>query len=165
MLQSELLAELMRISVSEAARRIDEWIEDDLDNVYRRLKPYPHLRRCIEELDQSGFKLGILSDFPIGRKLAYLGLDRRWDCVLSSHEVGYLKPRPEPFVALAEGLDVKPEHIVYIGNSYEYDVVGAAHAGLKTAHFTRKPVRESVADITFADYRELIPAITEFVRS
>jgi len=164
-LQTELLADLMGISHEEAKRRIDEWMRVELDSVYRRLKPFPHLRECIEKLKSAGYRLGVLSDFPVGRKLEYLGLDGLWDCVISSHDVGYLKPRTEPFQAVADCLDVTAEHIVYIGNSYEYDIVGAADAGLKTAYFTQHATHRDKADIVFSDYRELFPAIVEFVRS
>ena len=164
-LQTSLLADLMGISHEAARRRIDRWINHELDNVYRHLKPFPHVKECIQELRKAGYKLGVLSDFPVGRKLEYLGLDGYWDCVISSHDVGYLKPRAEPFEAMGDCLDVTAEHIVYIGNSYEYDIVGAANAGLKTAYLSRRDAHRGRADIVFSDYRELVPAIVEFVRS
>lgn len=164
-LQKQMLGDALGVTSGEAGKRIGTWLERDLDAVYRRLSPYPHVDACIHRLRSAGLKTGVLSDFPIGEKLRYLGLDGLWDCVLASEESGYLKPRPEPFLRLAECLDEPPEHIVYIGNSYEYDIVGAQRVGMKTAFLKKKRQHRGSADIAFSDYRELAPAILEFVRS
>ena len=180
-LQRRLLGEAMGISEEVAAERIRKWISDDLDAVYRRLRPFRDVEECIRLLRDHGLKLGVLSDFPIGKKLDYLGLDGLWDCEISSEDTGYLKPRTEPFAALSDRLGVEPEHILYIGNSYEYDIVGASKAGLRTAYLTRKVACatksvtassatsagekvERTADFSFSDYRQLAPMILEFVR-
>ena len=163
--QASLLAEILKIEPSEASDLIDDWINHGLDDVYRRLTPLPHLNGCLRVLRGAGLRLCVLSDFPIESKLRYLGLQKGWDCVISSQESGYLKPRREPFHSLADRLDVSPEDIVYVGNNYEYDVVGASRAGLKTAHLTRRRRRDNVADIVFSDYRRLAPAIFELGRS
>ncbi|TVR54914.1 MAG: HAD family hydrolase, partial [Spirochaetaceae bacterium] len=63
------------------------------------------------------------------------------------------KPNPEPFVAAAECLGLSAEKILFVGNSYEYDVVGAHRAGMHAAHITSgKP---NTADFTFSRFSEL----------
>ena len=42
-----------------------------------------------------------------------------------------------------------------MGNSYEYDGVGAKSAGMRTAHLRWWPVAGSVADVSFVYYRRL----------
>lgn len=162
--QAEILGGILRIDPVAAKLLIDRWINSELDSVYQKLSPFRYLRDCIEELRKSGLRLGVLSDFPVGEKLDYLGFTDMWDCIISSADVGYLKPRPEPFRALCKGLDASPEQIVYIGNNYEYDIMGAADSGLKTAHLTRIRRRKSVANIEFSDYRRLAPSIIELGR-
>jgi putative hydrolase of the HAD superfamily len=157
-LQVRLLADAMGIGLDKAEERIRRWFDRELDSIYRHLQPFAHVRSCIEELRAAGLKTAVLSDFPIGRKLEYLGLEGLWDCRLASQESGYLKPRIEPFLMLSECLGERPEHIVYIGNSYEYDIVGASNAGMRTAHLVKRPVNGK-ADISFANYRDLSATI------
>lgn len=164
-LQNRLVAESLGVTESCAETRIKRWLEVELDGVYRRLSPFPYVSQCLDALRRAGLKTAVMSDFPIGNKLDYLGLADGWDCRLSSEDSGYLKPRAEPFAMLAECLDELPEHIVYIGNSYEYDIIGARHAGMQTAYLSRGKPKGRDATISFSSYHELAPKILEFVRS
>ena len=56
-------------------------------------------------------------------------------------------------------MGLKPQEILYVGNSAKYDVMGAKNAGMMTAYLEpfwrrlfRKPLKE--ADISFKDYRQ-----------
>ena len=80
--------------------------------------------------------------------LEYLGLVGFWDVTMCTEESGYLKPDPEPFLLLAERLGFVPEQILYVGNSYAYDLVGGHAAGLRTAHRVRRPPKGLIADVT-----------------
>lgn len=163
--QAAILAEYMRVPVARAKKRIETSIYTRWERHFRSIRPYKHLESCIEALKKSGFKLGILSDFPIGKKLSYLGLTDCWDCVISAEDSGYLKPNPEPFQKLAGSLKVAESRILFVGNSYEYDIVGASNVGMKTAHLAREPAENSVADITFANYRDLETQVVKVVMS
>jgi putative hydrolase of the HAD superfamily len=50
---------------------------------------------------------------------------------------------------------VPPEEILYVGNSYKYDIDGAKAQGLAAAHLTKSAPWNSAADFSFSDYREL----------
>jgi putative hydrolase of the HAD superfamily len=86
-----------------------------------------------------------------------LGISGFWDAVLCSERCGALKPDPCSFEALAAALGLPPEKILYVGNSYRYDVLGARRIGMRTAwiipplYFRRKPA----PDFIFRDYRQL----------
>ena len=167
-LQNVLLADEMHITPDRASRLIRHWHDIDLDAVYRRLSPFTYVREFIQSLRDSGVKTAVLSDFPISNKLTYLGLDGLWDCMYSSEDSGYLKPRGEPFQTVIDCLDESPEHIVYIGNNYEYDIVGAKNVGLMTAYLSSKTVakRDNISDkptFEFGNYRQLAAKVFEFV--
>jgi putative hydrolase of the HAD superfamily len=154
-LERELLAEALHVDTAAADRMIDRCIHGTWESVFGRVKPYRHVRESLTEIRDGGVRLAASSDFPVERKLSLLGLDDLFHCSLWSEESGYLKPHPEPFMALAECIGEAPENILYVGNSYEYDIVGAKSAGMLAAHLRRRPVRDTVADVTFADYRQL----------
>ncbi len=153
--QARMLAERLGITVECARERIEREIYGLWEEALDRVEPYPYVRECVKELKDSGLAVAVSSDFPVERKLARLSLDGLFECRLWTEESGYLKPHPEPFVMLAECLGLAPHEILYVGNSYDYDVVGAKRAGMHAAHRVRRPPANSIADFSFSDFREL----------
>lgn len=152
---AELTAERLKISPDEAARRIDDVIYHRWEAVLRRVPIYPGVTDLLTELRRRSVPLGAMSDFPVVSKLALLGIEDYWDVAFSAEEVGYLKPNVEPFEELERRLALRAREILYVGNSYHYDVLGAAAAGFRTAHLggdSRKPGR---ADVAFRDFPAL----------
>ena len=157
--QARLLSENMNISLEHAFQKIDSDIYRKWQKTFKRVRTYTHLVEILKKLHHNGYKLGVMSDFPIGGKLEYLGLSGVWDCIISSEDTGYLKPNPEPFYAVSSCLGLRSDRILYVGNNYDYDIIGAYRVGMKTAHLAREPAENSVADLTFRDYRELETAL------
>ena len=153
--QADLLSKHMKISAERARRIIENDIYKKWQKTFKYVRSFPHLYEVLEKLRQAGYKLGVMSDFPIGGKLDYLRLPDVWDCIISSEDTGYLKPNPEPFYAVSKCFSLSPDRILYVGNNYDYDMIGAHRVGMKTAHLARGPAPNSVADLTFNDYREL----------
>jgi putative hydrolase of the HAD superfamily len=88
--------------------------------------------------------------------------------VLCSEVIGSLKPDPLPFTELARTMGYSPGEMLYVGNSFRYDVLGAQKTGMKAAwvvsgrkarKFRRTRAggekREPKADFVFSDYRQL----------
>lgn len=153
--QVSLAAGYLRIPAEKAEYLLEELIYGKYMSMFRDVKPFPEVSPVLEEFRSAGLKLGVISDFPIRNKLSYLGLDRFWDSALSADEVGSLKPDSAPFLMMSEQLGISPEEIIYVGNNYKYDIIGAKGAGMLAAHFSRKEVPGSIADLTFSDYEVL----------
>lgn len=80
------------------------------------------------------FRTGIVSNF-FGNLEVILddaGLSNAFDVVIDSGRVGVSKPDPRIFMLALEKLDLRPEQAVFIGDSYERDMVPAAGIGMKT---------------------------------
>lgn len=163
-LEHRLLAEEMHIDEARAATLVDGEIHGEWESVFARVRPYRHVREAIEEIKRDGLRVAVSSDFPVERKLKRLGLHDLFECLLWSGDSGYLKPHPEPFNALVECFGGAAHEVLYVGNSYEYDVVGAKNAGMMAAHLRWRPRRDTVADVTFHDYRRLAEWIRTFNR-
>lgn len=101
--------------------------------------------------------IGLLSDFPVGSKLKALGIEGVADYVLSSEDIGRLKPSRLPFRMLWEHFGLDAEEILYVGDSERKDVLGAKKAGMKSLLITkeRKKARQSAADIVVSSYSEM----------
>ena len=155
-LQAELFAEEMDISLSKSREMIEKIIYPTWEEILGETDLYSGVREVFETLRSMGLKLGVLSDFPVPKKLELLKIDGIWDYAYSSEEVGYLKPNPEPFTHLADCLSLAPEDVLYVGNNYEYDIVGASKVGMKTAYLSSKR-KNPLPDISFSKYSELVP--------
>jgi putative hydrolase of the HAD superfamily len=160
-LQAQLLSKALGISVDDADHRIRSYLIPRWEEHLRHVRLYPGVRECIATLRALGLKVAVSSDFPVERKLRLLGVSGLFDCELWTETSGYLKPNPEPFVELAECLSLPPEEILYVGNSYAYDIVGAKRVGMPAAHLSRRPAPGSVADLTFSRYADLLAWVRE----
>jgi putative hydrolase of the HAD superfamily len=160
--QATLFAELSGVSREQAVEWIERRIYDEWMHSFRPIVPYPGLEEVLDEVARRGMALGVLSDFPVAEKLHFLGVAERFSVAMCSEESGYLKPNPEPFAMLARRLGVEPSGILFVGDSYEYDVVGAHSVGFRTAHVSRRGRPAGVADFHFWRYREFLRHLSRF---
>ncbi|MCK5672339.1 MAG: HAD family hydrolase [Spirochaetales bacterium] len=153
--QAKLLAYSMKISHEKAADLIERQLYQRWVYSFKGVKPFKSVRPALLSLKREGLKLGALSDFPVERKLDFLGLADLMEIAFSSEETGHLKPHNAPFINMISKLGVKPEEILYVGNSYKYDILGAKKVGLRTAHLVKKPDPNSEADFSFYSFLDL----------
>lgn len=91
-------------------------------------------------------------------KFRRFGLDLTADALVISEEVGVMKPHPEIFAYAARQAGLRPDQILYVGDSPNSDIRGAAHAGFRTAWFVRDPYADAdtvPADLVFDDFGQL----------
>jgi len=94
---------------------------------------------CLTKLKSRGLKLGIISNWDnrLGPLLREMQIDRYFDSIVISDEVGAQKPDPKIFLAAAKQLGTPPESILHVGDSSAEDVAGARAAGLQAILLTR----------------------------
>ncbi len=85
----------------------------------------------------AGYAIALASNYDhrLRRVLAGLEALAPIATVVISSEVGWRKPAPGFFGRLAEALALPPERIVYVGDDYANDFVGAGQAGLHALLF------------------------------
>ncbi|OHD13554.1 MAG: hypothetical protein A2Z96_05415 [Spirochaetes bacterium GWB1_48_6] len=154
-MQAEKVGRILGINPGRAYALIEQKIYKQWFKLFTKVKPFPGLAETLGRLKTAGLKLAVMSDFPIRNRLRDMGLDGYWTTVFSSEETGALKPRPEAFHRLALELGCEPSKILYVGNSYRYDILGAKRAGFLAAHLTSRPPSDSLADFSFKNYEEL----------
>lgn len=114
--------------------RTAEAIDDSLVTV-----PPPLVDGAAELLERlSGrFRLAIVSDTGIAsgraqdRVLELHGIRARFRATVYSMDIGWCKPRPEPFRAALDALVVYPREAIHVGDIERTDVGGALHAGMR----------------------------------
>lgn len=104
----------------------------------QRLRVFPDALAAIARLTERGVPMGILTDVPYGMPrelvladLATAGLSFPQSLVITSTDVGYRKPGPAGFKALAQRLGVGCDRLMFIGNERK-DVEGGRVAGCQT---------------------------------
>ena len=95
---------------------------------------------ALRTLHEAGVPIGVVSNAAgqIESVLARFGVCQVGDgdgvpvvVIVDSTIVGVAKPDPAIFSFALDVLDVKPEHVAYVGDSYANDVVGARAAGMQ----------------------------------
>jgi HAD superfamily hydrolase (TIGR01509 family) len=101
----------------------------------------PGADQALARLKRRGFRLAIVSNVTheppeaIHAVLAEHGLDRRFDSVVLSTDVGRAKPRREPFRRALSDLGAAPGRTVHIGDA-AVDFLGARAAGIRPLLYT-----------------------------
>ena len=158
--QAVLAAAHLHCSIADARARLDRLVYEGWKPLFRRVKPFSYTIEAFTAFRKAGLKIGILSDFLPSQKGDIWGLAELSDVIIGSEETGALKPSSIPFLALADALSVRPERILYVGNSVRSDVRGAREAGMKVACII-SPIADFFgrkvpgADISFSSYRKL----------
>lgn len=93
---------------------------------------FDEVPEVMEEL-RGEFRLGMLTNGPSDlqrSKIKVLGIEPWFDDIVVSGEHGMAKPDPGIFEVALSRLNADPEDTIYIGNSPQYDVLGANNAGI-----------------------------------
>lgn len=94
------------------------------------------MRELLTQLSEQDIQLGILTNGPTNHqksKIKQLGIETFIPEAnrFISEEVGIAKPNIAVFKLIEENLSVTANELIYIGDSYENDVIGAKNAGWK----------------------------------
>ena len=110
--------------------RLDRWAYRKMDRQYERTKTFEGVAKTFEKIRNNGLKVGVFTDFPLLRKLEGMNLASLVDFAASSDDAGFLKPDTHCFEYLLYNLKMDPQDVLYVGDSYEKDIVGANAASI-----------------------------------
>lgn len=133
-------------------------------------RPVPGARVVLEAL-AGRFRLGVVSDgLPDVqyRKLETLGVRHLFEVIVLSGELNIWKPDARIFAQAVGALGCSPAACLYVGDSYERDVVGARNAGLRACWFNPgrlEPPGEVRPDFEIYALGELLENLTNDRRS
>lgn len=98
-----------------------------------QLKLFPEVREVLAAL-RGRFRLGVISNGPSDLqryKLRLFDLEREFDPIVISGEVGVAKPDSRIFRYALERAGVSASEALYVGDSPTYDIAGAKGVGMK----------------------------------
>jgi putative hydrolase of the HAD superfamily len=107
------------------------------------------------------FRLGVVSNFygNVETLCREAGLSESLEVILDSMRVGVGKPDPSIFRLALNKLDLSPENVIFVGDSYERDMIPARKIGFKTVWLKgpnpRKPADAEPVDTAIESLSEL----------
>jgi len=126
-----------------AARLVDDAEVDFAVEAYsaafvEAMAPMPDAGVVLDRLAARGFRLAILSNWPLASTIDRYVEAQGWlpylAAVIVSQRIGTIKPHPEVFRRAAEIVGVAPARILHVGDDWAADVVGASRAGWRVAY-------------------------------
>lgn len=156
---------------AEQAGLVDELMAAHYDAIIGSFL-FPAAHRSLLERLRADYRLALFSNFdhapPLKERLARDGLLDWLDPVVVSAEIGWRKPGREAFRLALEQVGEVPERILFVGDSFGDDVVGARSAGMDcawinpSAEAPAQPLTEGSGPESIAPTYEL-RALTELV--
>ncbi|WP_051556619.1 HAD family hydrolase [Alkalihalobacterium bogoriense] len=140
--QQTMLAFNLPYSDTEA----DQFHEQYNQTVYEFTEPYEGLASLLEFLQENGIKLGIITNGPADtqyEKIKRLGISQyiTSEHIFISEQLTVAKPNPAIFNYALTQLQHQPqEGKLYVGDSWEQDIIGARHAGWEAIYMNTRNV-------------------------
>ena len=134
---------------------------DALENWFSRpgvVHPFPEVEEVLTSLQVGGYRLGIVSNWSwnLRERVAQVALDGFFEMVWASAYAGCNKPNPTIFEQALTQMDIAPDRAVYVGDSFEHDVLGARNAGIDIVLLDRKGTVNEPGCPIIGDLRDLL---------
>jgi 2-haloacid dehalogenase len=130
--------------------------QKQLMDAYLTLTAFPDVRPGLEALKKRGLRLAILSNGEpkmLDAATKSAGIDSLLDATISAHELKVFKPSPRVYRLAGTRLKVDASNLGFV-SSNNWDVNGAASAGLKTVWIQRS-VGEPAEELGFPATRAI----------
>jgi putative hydrolase of the HAD superfamily len=109
----------------------------------------PGSLEVVRMLKEQGIKVGVITNNTErmqSTKLDGCGFSDYLDYVITSESCGILKPDREIFLLALGNLGASPDESVMVGDSYNYDILGAINSGIHAVWFNRNGEMAAVED-------------------
>ena len=161
---------------ADAGLDVNRETADQFEEKYRYYQAHitvpEGIKVMLDTCKEAGIPMAILSNGKIkgqGNKIRALDM-YRWfteDKIFISEVTGFIKPDIEVFRYAQEQLNLKPEDIWYVGDTYDADVLGGKRAGWNVIWYNHRNRKSSTevnqADRTVHSPEELLETIKKIV--
>lgn len=119
-----------------------KWAEEDPGGLRENFDAddlYADVRPALHQLRQYGLTTVIAGNQPPQARTALEKMDLPVDAIFTSAEWGVEKPDPAFFAKVAEVAEASAEHVCYVGDRLDNDVLPASRAGMMPVLIRRGP--------------------------
>ncbi len=162
---------MFKYRLSYAFKKMGMTWEDRFTDVHRELllketKAYSGAGDVLKNL-VNRVKLGLItnaSDSVLQRqRIEASGMREFFQEILIAGEIGLSKPDPEIFLLMSRKLNVLPEECLFVGDSIQYDIIGATSAGMQTVLYGANRSDSKAADHEAENIQELTVLIEDLL--
>jgi putative hydrolase of the HAD superfamily len=115
----------------------------------------PGLHALMERLSRR-YRLAVLSNYSMSEcirlSLRELGLDKHLERIIVSADLGVIKPSRRIFAELLDAMGLPPQNVLFVGDDWVADVVGACASGMACVQIANGSVGSQVLDNVFGVY-------------
>ncbi len=119
---------------SEKAKQLAPQVHEHMRTNYKPAsRVHPETLQALQTLHNAGYRVGLLTNRPkpAHAEMHAIGLDTYLDFFLTASQLGASKPHKEIFENLLKFLNLSAGKMIYIGDNYYADVIGARNAGIE----------------------------------
>lgn len=168
--------DLLQSALSEVGARLTEVQMIEILNAFHseeseQFTPLQHVVESLPRLAESGYRLCIVSNNPwsesIRASFRRHGIDRFFERMIVSCDVGFRKPHQQIFEELLKQLSLPASEILFVGDSFTHDIEMPKKLGMRTClvdfegsnkNDQREHSRD--ADLFLTRFDQLLPAIS-----
>ena len=122
----------------------------------RHWKLFPDVQACWQRLTEQGLTLAIGSNFD--SRLESICRDHRLaspECIFTSSAIGWRKPSRQFFEAIERTLQIPPDELLFVGDSFDNDYEGTQTAGWHSVLVSRQQPPLSDANNVISSLEQL----------
>lgn len=161
----KIITEFFRQLVGEGLNI--QWLWDVYFDAHRRhCRLFPDAKPAIDQIRRLQLHIGIISDIDddyFTFQTKQFSMDGLFDSITTSDSVGVGKPNPRIFEVALAAAGCDAAEAVYIGDSFEKDILGAREAGMSSVWY--KGETSEFADWVVQTLSEIPPIITALQRA
>lgn len=148
---------------SDSQAPLEEILKDHMGSI-KQVSFFPQEHYRVLETLSKNYKLGLVSNFDHSATLFDLlekfGIRHLFQQVIVSVDIGIRKPHPDIFLKVLEGLGVKAEDAIFVGDDQKADLLGPKELGMAVAwlNWKQKSLQEGIPrpDYEIGSLKELL---------
>ncbi len=122
-----------------SSHNIDRGYRNELLDLYKKLSPYPELKKCLNDLREKKIKTCILSNGSpelLNQLTENADVKNLFDDLISIEEVGIYKPDPKVYQLVTKKYSCNADEVCFM-SSNTWDVVGGGYYGYQSVWVDR----------------------------
>ena len=145
------------------------WEAWNLGGLFLGRQLFPDVIPTLQELQQREYRIAAVTNRGYGgpkfvEDVRELGLERLFEAMVVSCDIGYLKPHPRIYQYALERMDLDASEVAMVGDSLRADVEGAKTLGLTTI-WRRPQAKDEPVEAATDEHEQSGPIAPDFAIS
>ncbi|MGD7052349.1 HAD family hydrolase [Sutcliffiella horikoshii] len=148
-----------KVEIKITNEEADDKFESYLSLYKKNWKAYADVIEVLDKLKEQGYPLGVISNGDYQQqveKLQRMGVDKYFNIVITSSEVGTAKPNKSIFIEASKRANSPIENCYYVGDRLDTDALGSKMSGMIGIWLNRVDKQQHPVIIVISSFQELL---------